>query len=581
MHSFDCIVFAPGDTVPPSTSAIDAGAIGHLLPATLDRLNAIRFADGLWTRRLDLWSEDVTVQQRVAGRLGWLTAPDVSRSHVDRLESFARQVISDGFTDVVLLGMGGSSLAPHVLASVFGAAPGHPRFWMLDSVDPGAVRSVMGTPATTLFIVASKSGTTIESNVLAAEARRRVELAGHTAWGSRFVAITDEGTELHARAQAQGFRDVFVNPSDIGGRYSALSLFGLVPAALMGIPLRPFLEHATRMAEACRIDDAGTNPGLALGAVMAAAALAGRDKLTLLLPPRLASLGLWVEQLVAESTGKQGAGVIPIDGTRDNQAFGTDRAAVVVRMPGEEPSANTVTRLRSSGAPVVTLDVPDAAALGAEFFRWEVATATAGLLLGVNPFDEPNVAQAKAATTALLQAYAVSGALPVPERHAGASEIPASLTTAARQALAPDGGGHGSIDGFLRIVQPPDYLALLVFSDPNRPQLDAILQRFLADAARATNVATSLGYGPRYLHSTGQLHKGGPPTGVFIVIATAPAADLPIPGEQFSFATLLRAQALGDFSSLERTGRRALLLDLPDDLPQTFQQALRTLLPAR
>lgn len=539
-------------------ATIEAGALSVPIGEAFDRLEQLRFAEALWTREASIWTADAATQQKIANRLGWLDTHDFVRSHLDRLRGFADGVRTGGFTDVVLLGMGGSSLAPEVMRQVLGVAPGYPRFRMLDSVDPDAVRGAMARAATSLFVFASKSGGTIEPHVMAAEARARVEAAGHSAWGSRFVAITDEGTALHQRALADGFRDIFVNPSDVGGRYSALSFFGMVPAALIGADLDRLLAGARAMADACRVTDARVNPGLALGAVMAAAAEAHRDKLTLLVPPRLASFGLWVEQLVAESTGKSGKGIVPITGEAPDAKYGGDRSAALVSMDVDVPDAGVEARLRASGAPIVELQMRDEHDLGAEFFRWEVATAAAGWLLRINPFDEPNVQQAKDATRALLDVYTSQRRLPRPEPHASRDGMRLTLSEAAQRQL----NGEPP-ERFLTLLRAGDYFGLLAFVSPDDSELAATLNRLRAAVARRSGCATMFGYGPRYLHSTGQLHKGGPPSGVFLIVLATPVNDLAIPGEPFSFGVLEQAQALGDFASLEQAGRRVLLAQLP------------------
>jgi hypothetical protein len=420
------------------------------------------------------------------------------------------------------------------------------------------VSEALAHAATSLFIIASKSGTTIEPNSMAAEARRRVVAAGHTAWGTRFMAITDEGTALHRSAVADGFREVFVNPSDIGGRYSALSLFGMVPAAILGIDLEGLLAPVRWMERACRSTDVRQNPGLALGALMAAGAEMGRDKLTVLLPPRLQSLGLWIEQLVAESTGKSGKGIVPIAGESSAMRLGDDRVVVAVTVGGETPETDVIERARTSRAPLVTIALDDAMELGAEFLRWEVATATSGLLLGINPFDEPNVQQAKDATRALLEIYQRQKRLPLPEPHAEISGTRLTLSEAAQAALS----GATAVS-FLRVIRRHDYVGLQAFLHPADTAHDAVLQEFRMRIAARGDCATMFGYGPRYLHSTGQLHKGGANNGVFLIVTSPPAEDLPIPNEPFSFGVLEMAQAVGDFQSLDRTGRRAMFVHLP------------------
>ena len=536
---------------------MDPATIAAGIEQAFDRLSRSAFADALWSRSLDVWPNDAAARKVIANRLGWLDAPDEAAAHLPRLREFAGRVRDEAFTDVVLLGMGGSSLAPAVLRRVIGIAPGFPRFRVLDSVDPDAVRDALEAAATSLFVLASKSGSTIEPNVMAAEAQRRIRAAGIAEPGSRFVAITDEGTALHQRAGTEHFRDIFVNRPDIGGRYSALSFFGLVPAALMGIDLDALLAAARDMAAACRARDPRTNPGLALGAMMAVAAQAGRDKLTLLLPPPLEAFGLWVEQLVAESTGKHGKGVLPVAGESSDAPFGDDRAVVAVEIGGAGPAAASLQRAHVTNAPVVTLTMPNALALGAEFFRWEFATATAGYLLDINPFDEPNVQQAKDATRELLDAYTAQGRLPVPESQAAIEGARITLSHAAQEVI----GDFPTSIG--RLLRPGDYFSLLVYLPPDDSPLAAPLEHFRAAIAAKSGCATTLGYGPRYLHSTGQLHKGGPNSGVFFIVTATAAADLPIPGAPYSFGVLEMAQAAGDFKSLDRAGRRAIHLHLP------------------
>jgi glucose-6-phosphate isomerase len=533
------------------------------------RLGSVKFAPALWERRLDVWNTDPSTRQLISNRLGWLQAVDFVMPLVPRLRAFAESVTLSGFTQVVLLGMGGSSLAPEVLRQVLCPPDRQPRFRILDSVDPDAVRAAMDRARDTLFVLASKSGTTIEPNVMAEEAKRRVVSEGHANWASRFIAITDPDTALHRRAMAEGFRDVFVNPADIGGRYSALSLFGMVPAALMGLDIERLLSGARAMEEACRGEHAPDNPGLALGALMAAGTRSGRDKLTLWVAPQLQSFGLWVEQLVAESTGKHGKGVVPVTGEPADLRLGNDR--IVVALSAGEHKAPGLGRLSNEDIPHAVLEMPDVAMLGAEFLRWEVATATAGWLLDINPFDEPNVQQAKDATRVLLDHYLQQRQLPYPEPHGSSDGARLTLTEPALAGL----GGEPA-DSFLRLIQPTDYVALLAYVPSDDPTWENALQAFRLAIASRSGTATSIGYGPRYLHSTGQLHKGGAPNGVFIIVTTEPKEDLPIPGESYSFGVLEMAQAVGDFQSLDRTGRRALFVRfLQRDVEQFRQLANR------
>jgi hypothetical protein len=349
-----------------------------------------------------------------------------------------------------------------------------------------------------------------------------------------------------------------VNPSDIGGRYSALSYFGMVPAAVMGVDLERLVAHAREMEKACRETNVTANPGLALGALMAAGAQHGRDKLTLVLPPQLASFGLWVEQLVAESTGKSGKGVVPIDGERTPPGDGsTDRVAVVMSL-GQAGGDSSAPPEPAETIPTARLEVPDVNALGGEFLRWEIATAAAGRLLGINPFDEPNVQQAKDATRALLDVYVHERRLPVPEPAASVGGARLSVSRAALEQL-----NGASADTFLRLLRSGDYFSLLAYLPPDDQQFQTSLEDFRNEVRERTGCATNFGYGPRYLHSTGQLHKGGPNTGVFIVLTAEPSSDLDIPDQPFTFGVLAMAQALGDFQSLDRMDRRALYVHLP------------------
>ena len=559
--------------------ALDAGArharlrdTFHIWPGSLagamdaSRAGAERAADGLWRLDASTWSADPTVQKEIANRLGWLRSPLAMADSIDRLRTFAASIRSDGFTDVVLLGMGGSSLAPEVLRAIVGTAPGWPRFHMLDSTDPAAIRAATTPPDRTLYILASKSGTTIEPNSLAAHFRTHLEAARVPRWADHFVAITDEGTPLAERARSERFRDVFINPTDIGGRYSALSFFGLVPSALMGQDVAALLGWGVAML-APPEPDAASRSAIDLGLLMGAGGANGRDKLTLLVPPSLEPFGLWVEQLVAESTGKAGVGVVPIAGetAAEPTQYGNDRAFVRLHFP---PQANDslLEALKAGKKPIADIQLPEPLALGAEFVRWEIATAIAGTLLRINPFDEPNVQQAKDATKVLLDQFKATGALPqrAPDRTLPRG-VTLTLSSAASRALKDRGP-----EAFLSLLADGDYLGLLAYVGPDEALANALRSFRLAVRDRS-RCATMFGYGPRYLHSTGQLHKGGPTSGVFVLITAAPTADLPIPGAAFSFATLEMAQALGDFASLDATGRRAVHVHLPSADPQLIR----------
>ncbi|MSQ25773.1 MAG: glucose-6-phosphate isomerase [Dehalococcoidia bacterium] len=543
---------------PPITTQLEG--LGDLRPraeTALRRLARDRVIERIWRRDHTVWHPQPT---EIADRLAWLDAPAAAAAHLPALSSFAAALRATAVNDVVLLGMGGSSLGPEVLRQVFPSAPGFPRLTVLDSTVPAWVRRVSRAvdPASTLFLLSSKSGGTIEVLSLYRHFRGLVETAaGPQAAGSHFAAVTDPGTSLAALAQRENFRRIWVNEPNIGGRYSVLSLFGLVPASIIGMDLPPFLAAAVSMARACGPDTPQhENPGATLGAALASLALAGRDKLTLVTSPALAGFGLWVEQLIAESTGKVasagpaqsaaagGKGIIPIAGEPllPPSTYGSDRLFVSLRLAGDSNDALDahVDRLAAAGHPVLRLSLADRHALGGEFFRWEFATAVAGAVLGINPFDQPNVQQAKDLTGKLLDHFQEEGSLP-----------PTDIS--------------GSVDSLLAQARPGDYLAILAFVQPS-PALEHAVDRIRRRVMERPRIATTFGYGPRYLHSTGQLHKGGPPSGLFLHIAPEPDHPLPIPGAPYDFGILAQAQALGDLHALHAAGRRIARISLAEAL---------------
>ncbi|MGH2723377.1 MAG: glucose-6-phosphate isomerase [Actinomycetota bacterium] len=475
------------------------------------RLETLRDDDliaRIWERDHTVWREE---PDEIADRLGWLEAPRRARAEVEGLRSFAGQAAADGLTHAVVLGMGGSSLAPEVFARVFGTAPGMLELSVLDTTHPDAIAAFESTVPLdrTLFVVSSKSGTTIETRSHLGYFWDRV------GDGSRFVAVTDPGTPLESAALELGFRRVFTAPADVGGRYSALTAFGLLPAALLGVDLDALVDEAEWAAEACRAAPAeGRNPGAFLGAMWGEAVAAGRDKLTLTGPEGLAPAGAWVEQLVAESTGKDGTGILPVDDEPPGPAesYGDDRVFLGI---GERPATE----------PWAALSLDRAESLGGAFFVLEFATAVAGHILGIQPFDQPDVQSAKDRTAEVL-----------------AGEVPDE----------PD----GDLDALLGSVRPGDYVAIQAFVPPSE-EAWAELQAARARIRDRLGVATTLGYGPRYLHSTGQLHKGGPNTGVFVQVFEEPKEDREVPGEAFTFGRLIAAQAAGDLAALRGRGRRA------------------------
>ena len=546
-----------------------AGVPASLEAATSTRLEAWaheRVAERLWARDGSLWSASGKDPAELSQWLGWLDLPSAMAQRVGELERLARDVRADGYTRAAVLGMGGSSLAPELFSRLFGDRLGGPapgsdglELRILDSTHPDAVRGFRewAESARTLFCVSSKSGSTTEPNAFHAA------MAAH-APALDFVAITDPGTVLADLARAQGFRAIVEGAPGVGGRYSALSVFGLLPAALHGVPLQPLLAGAEEMADLCR-RPAPQNPGLQLGAFLAEAALAGRDKLTIVTTSRMASFGDWVEQLVAESTGKARRGIVPVVGEPigDAASYGEDRCFVAVSLAGDEDdeAAELMADVGRLGHPVMRIKLAEPAGVGAEFVRWEVAVAAVGIALGIDPFDQPNVQESKDATTQLLDAYRRDGALPSPAPFVAEPGMAAYLDPAALGDSPVSVAG--AIDALLSSAAAGEYVALLAYV-PSDPDTVAALQRMRAEIRTRLGVATTLGFGPRFLHSTGQLHKGGPATGRFLQITAEPTRDLPIPGWEESFGTLIAAQALGDLASLQRRGRRVVSVHLAD-----------------
>ena len=514
----------------PVTPPASIAAVGSAVDARLARLDAERIVARAWDGDHTAWSPDPT---ELADRLGWLHLPARMRQELPALRDWADAIAAEGYRHAVLLGMGGSSLAPEVIREVNAVAPGMLELLVLDTTDPVQMHEAEQAIdlERTIFIVSSKSGGTIET-------RSQFDYF----WekhprGASYAVVTDQGSPLEELARERGARQIFLNPTDIGGRYSALSFYGLVPAALIGADLDALIDGADAMASACGpLLSSARNPGALLGAVMGEAALADRNKLTLILPDGFSSLGVWIEQLVAESTGKHGKGILPVDGepVGPPSAYGPDRLFVAI---GGHPMLD---ELEMAGHPVVRLPYLGQYDLGGEFFRWEFATAIAGQVLGINPFDQPNVQEAKDATNAVLAGDAVDGTSP-------------------------------PVEAVLATVGPGDYLALLAYLPRNAQTITdlAAIRAALRDRLR---VPVTVGFGPRYLHSTGQLHKGGPANGVFIQVVTEDPLDLEVPGKPYTFGQLKAAQALGDLASLRDHGRRVARVHLRELLEIATRQ---------
>ncbi len=573
-------------------------ALARAVEAAVGRADAERWVERLHDRDATLWSEDPEVQARIANRLGWLDAPRDFGDQVPALEAFGEGIRAAGFTAALVAGMGGSSLAPDVLADAFRDIGGWLTVRVLDSTDPAAVEAAWDglDPLSTLVIVATKSGTTTESLAFQADAWARIHAALRAAGERRespadlMVAITDPGRSLEAIPHHDGLREVFLNPEDVGGRYSALTYVGLVPASLLGIDLDAFLASALAMLARTHATTVADNPGAALGVTLGALWRAGRDKLTLIADPAVGRFGAWLEQLVAESTGKHGVGIVPIAGEPlgEAAAYRPDRIFVRLVLEGAASPAPTsagtsadelLEALAAAGHPVLRIRLSDPIDLAAEFVRWEVATAFAGAVLEINPFDEPNVTESKENTKRVLAELERTGALPTPEALARGDGLLLVGDSTLRQ-----GGGDDTVAGALRRhlarAREDGYLALQAFVAPSAARADA-LDRLRALLRDSTGRATTSGFGPRFLHSTGQLHKGGAPIGWFLQITADHPVDVEIPGHPFTFGQLVDAQAIGDFEALEAHGLPVLRVHLGADVDAglaSLEAALRNAL---
>jgi len=538
------------------------GELGNVVEKRLARWQEERFAERMWRKDLTLWARE-PFPPELADWLGWLALPfrmEPGSPELGAIERFAKEVRDSGFRQVVLLGMGGSSLPSEVFQSVFGYRMGFPRLTVLDSTHPAAVRAVEREcdPARTLFLVASKSGSTVETLSLFRYFWGWIERECPTRDpGGHFTAITDPGSGLGALARKRGFRTLFEAPPDVGGRYSALSEYGLVGAAVCGGNAGELVARARRAAEGSLSSAAPNNPGLFLGAALGEAALVGRNKLTFIAPPALAVLPAWIEQLVAESTGKDGAGIVPVvdeplwpfgeDRGVPTTPYGDDRFFVRLSLGGlaeHEGVSDLLAGLEEEGHPVVRIRLADRLEVGAQMLLWEIATAAAGAILGVNPFDQPDVELAKHRAK-----EALAGGVP--------AEDTGVLSVESDDLIE-------ELSAWLEGARPPRYVALQAFLMPSVAADEALgsLRRLVTES---TGLTTTAGYGPRYLHSTGQLHKGGPDIGIFLQLVDRPADALPIPETEIDLRSLIRAQAVGDAQALEERGRRVLRLDLGDD----------------
>ncbi len=548
----------------PGKQRIQARAYGDKIRERLRSLEKADFVKRMWRKDASVWKSDPSEQQTISSALGWLHVADKMVPVVPRLQQFATEVAQRGFKQVVHMGMGGSSLAPLTFTRSFSTGKNRLPLSVLDTTDPATIlRIERSVPlAETLFIVASKSGTTTEARAFQEYFYERLKSVKGSSAGENFVAITDPGTPLVDLANDRKFFRIFLNFADIGGRYSALSYFGLVPAALMGVDIGELLERALVMVHCCNTTSyISEESGLALGAAIGELAKLGRNKLTLLLPPELDTFSMWIEQLLAESTGKEDTGILPVAGedVADPAIYGPDRNFAYFRMNGSDndPTSKTIKRLLDAGHPVTTIDMGDKLDIGQEFFRWEIAVSTAGAILGINPFDQPNVKESKDNTNRILKEVQEKGKLeePTPILKDG------PLSFYYRQK-------HSSVSSLLHEFfdqcSPGDYVAFQAYLTESS-STDQALQKIRLHARDKLHLATTVGYGPRYLHSTGQFHKGGPNTGLFVQLTATDAEDIAVPGQNYTFGTLKKAQAKGDLEVLERHGRRIIRIDLGED----------------
>ena len=538
----------------------------------------------LWQRDPSLWTGSDEAKW-----LGWLDIVDEQIAQHDQLMKVAKQVQSRGFEHVLLLGMGGSSLCPEVLHMTFGRTPLFPTLHVLDSTDPAQVKAFehqIDIPKT-LYIVSSKSGSTLEPNIFKQYFFERTKQAvGATKAGSQFIAITDPGSKMQQVAESDHFLHIFFGRPSIGGRYSALSNFGMVPAAVMGLDTKKFLSRAAEMVRACGPSAAvEENPAAVLGIILGVAANAGRDKVTIITSPGISDLGAWLEQLLAESTGKVGKGIIPVD--RETltapEVYSSDRVFVYVRLesgPNADQEAK-VAAIEKAGHPVVRITMADTYDLGAEFFRWEIATAVAGSIIGINPFNQPDVEASKIATRNLTSEYEKTGSLPAEEPILEDAGVKLFTDEKNAAELAKGAGSDRTLAGYLKAhlarIKAGDYFAVLGYIQMNAEHEQNLqtVRHLVRDSKR---VATCLGFGPRFLHSTGQAYKGGPNSGVFLQVTCDDSVELPVPGQKYTFGIVKAAQARGDFQVLAERGRRALRVHLGSNLKAglaTLEAAVR------
>jgi transaldolase / glucose-6-phosphate isomerase len=554
-----------------STQIEALGEYEPLIEEVCNQAESNKLVDRIWSKDASLWKAEEAHQKIINNSLGWLTVTQFVLDKVQELKAFATEIKDAGFTNVMLLGMGGSSLCPEVFRRSFGKISGYPELLVLDSTDPDTIADLekqVGDIQKTLFIVASKSGSTVEPLSFYKYFFHRMESIKAERAGENFIAITDPGTLMERIAKEKNFRRIFLNPSDIGGRYSALSLFGMVPAAITGIDIQEMLSHTKQIIDKCGASLLSKeNQAARLGCIIGTLALKGRDKLTIISSGKIISLGLWIEQLVAESTGKDGTGIVPIvdEPIGTPEKYSNDRLFVQIttKSDANDELDEKIKAIEKAGHPVIRRFIGDNIDLGAEFFVWEFATAMAGAILKINPFDQPNVQESKDKTVALLRAYSSDGTLPTSKPTVAEGNLSIYTTKdSIKESNSTD--FPSTFKQHIDTAKPGDYIAVLsyILETDTHEELLSQLRTSLRDRL---HIATTAGYGPRYLHSTGQLHKGGADNGIFIIITDDDQTDLPVPYEPYSFTILKQAQALGDFQALAEHNRRVMLVHLGKD----------------
>jgi transaldolase/glucose-6-phosphate isomerase len=562
-----------------STQQINFDSSKSELSAVYAALDEKQAGRRLFAKDPHLWKDDPDQVKAISNRMGWLTFIEAFIERSKFIDAFAKQVKLEGYKHAVLLGMGGSSLCSEVACETFAVSKGYLKLLVLDNTDPAAIHEIEKQVdiEKTLFIVASKSGTTKESLSFFKYFYDQLEKKKKGKAGNNFITITDAGTPLVNTSEEHSFRKIFINPADIGGRYSVLSDFGLVPMSLMGIDIKALLQSAKQMEGNCDpFVPAAGNPGINLGGLLGMAQKMGRDKITFVLSSSIWSYGFWAEQLIAESTGKEGKGIIPVQGEQlgSPDVYGDDRVFAHIYLTTDDNASNNkkLLALEKAGHPVVRIGIPNKLALGGEYYRWEVATAIAGMVIGINPFDEPNVAEGKKNTDRILDEWKQKSAFPSAVATMQKGDITAYAGGNAKQLEDKNIASPAAfIKAFTSMAKTGDYIALLPYF-LKTDKRTKMLQSWRMEMRDHLKVATTLLHGPRYLHSTGQLHKGGPDSGLYIILTGDEHEELPIPGEEFGFATLHHAQALGDFKSLSDKGRRVIRINLGKNVDKGLEE---------